>query len=115
MTGHFQRFAMLALLLASAPALAQQPAGGVSSDPECGETTRTWADLDGDGSGDMGRREADLLGLGYDVSDEYDPSDVAAAIEAATRSVNRSYGAYSGQIRSRSGCADRSGAPTVSR
>jgi hypothetical protein len=48
----------------------------------------TFADIDGDGRGDMQPWQADNLGLGYDLTRTYSPSAVAAAIESAARSVN---------------------------
>lgn len=52
------------------------------------EGSRDWADIDGDGWGDMGLGEANSLGLGYETVDSYRPSEEAVAIEDAARSVS---------------------------
>lgn len=55
-----------------------------------------WADIDGDGYGDMQQWEANDLGLSYSTSDTYNPSDVAAGMESAASHIQNTNEGSSG-------------------
>lgn len=62
-----------------------------------GDDDPSWADIDGDGFGDMQAWEADSLGVGYTETNMYNPSAEAAAIESAASHIQNTGDGSSGE------------------